>query len=70
VAPARTTVRYTPYLNYLLNKSWPEKIDWLTAKNGDKVRLRGRYRIELVRNAELIDSQEPDIDSMRSIKFD
>lgn len=68
--PAGATVRYTPYLNYLLNLKTPEKIDWLTAGDGDRLKLRGRYRVELLKAGVMTDFRQPSVTSDGSIRFD
>jgi hypothetical protein len=70
IAPPGTVVRYTPYLNFLLNEAWPDKLDWTTATNGDKVRLRGKYQVELLRDGRTVKSLQPKItDTSSTINF-
>jgi hypothetical protein len=68
-APPDSTVRYTPLLNFLLNCNTPEKIAWSTAQNGDKLKLKGRYRVELLKGAVVVDSRQPSISAEYSLRF-
>jgi hypothetical protein len=68
--PAGATLRYTPFLNYLLYKQFPDLIDWLDANDGDTVELRGRYRIELLQHGSPSTKQDRDFTSDSSIQFD
>jgi hypothetical protein len=69
-APSGTLVRYTPYLNYTLNSKPGSTVDWSTAQDGDVLKLRGRYRFELLRAGEVIESRVPVILKEEAVRFE
>jgi len=69
-APSGTLIRYTPYLNYVLNSKPGHTVDWSTAEGGDTLKLRGRYRFELLRGGEVVDFRVPVILKAETVRFE
>jgi hypothetical protein len=70
IVPRGAFIRYTPFLNYLLCSDAKRAIDWTTAQNGDVIEMRGKYRIELVRDGKFADYRQPKYTSDSIIQFE